>query len=172
MSAMSLETEQATSDHFRVRHDALKVLHPQGRLYALIDLATMPDGWEREMKEVLASLVRYPLYSDTGLDSLSLTGPFLIGCPDFTGSEAISLHGSLMALAMEDHRCVSWLWTNHDIAPLVEHLQTLLHAQLGPEDEDVWFFFHQPSYSARPPPRVTCCDEALRVRAVHRLVVS
>jgi hypothetical protein len=41
---------------------------------------------------------------------------------------------------------VSWLWATHEVEPLVGHLQTLLYAQLGPDGDDAWFFFHQPAY--------------------------
>jgi hypothetical protein len=38
------------------------------------------------------------------------------------------------------------LWSTHDIEPLAAHLQTLLQARLGPDGDDVWFFFYQPAY--------------------------
>jgi hypothetical protein len=131
---------------FRAHHAELEALHPQVRLYALIDFSPMDDWLRRRTIKTLAPAITYPLYGDTGLDSLAETGPFLIPCPDFVGAEPLALHRSLIGLAMKDHRYVSWVWTVHDVEPFIEHLQSLLHARLAPDDEDAWFFFHQPAY--------------------------
>ncbi|WP_413231534.1 DUF4123 domain-containing protein [Paraburkholderia domus] len=51
-----------------------------------------------------------------------------------------------MRLARRNVQLVSWIWTPHDMEPFIDHLQTLLHARLGPDDDDAWFFFYQPPY--------------------------
>ncbi|WP_410831860.1 DUF4123 domain-containing protein [Paraburkholderia sp. SIMBA_030] len=106
----------------------------------------MSGIWQRQLSDTLKTVPRFALYSDTGLDDLSQTGPFLISCPEPEGVEARALCNGLNGLTRSDHRFVSWIWTTHDIEPLIGHLQTLLHARLGPDDGDAWFFFHQPAY--------------------------
>jgi hypothetical protein len=143
---MSYETTDSLLERFRSEYASLKAVHPQVRLYALIDFAAMSGIWQRQLSETLKAVRRFALYSDTGLDDLAETGPFLIACPEPEGVEPLALYNSLNSLTRSDHRFVSWIWTTHDIGPLIGHLQTLLYARLGPDDGDAWFFFHQPVY--------------------------
>ncbi|WP_231337584.1 DUF4123 domain-containing protein [Paraburkholderia sprentiae] len=133
-------------DRFRDQYAAYKAAHPQLKLYALIDYAAMSGKWRYPLSDIIGTMPRVPLYGDTGLDDLAATGPFLIACPEPAGVEPLRVLRSLLSLAKRDNRFVSWLWTTHEVEPLVGHLQTLLHAWLGPDGEDAWFFFHQPAY--------------------------
>lgn len=143
---MSFERSNPLLERFRSQYATLKAAHPQVRLYALVDFAPMSGIWQRQLSDSLKAVPRFALYSDTGLDDLSGTGPFLIACLEPEGVETRALYNALNSLTRRDHRFVSWLWTTHDIEPLIGHLQTLLHARLGPDDGDAWFFFHQPAY--------------------------
>jgi hypothetical protein len=135
---------------FNARRMALQVEHPRARLYAFIDpgFLALPDSIEELLKEV----ERYPLYAGSGLNSLTQSGPYVIACPlslderigRYAG--AANLIRSLWALARTDNRLVSWVWSTHDIESLIEHWQTLLHAKIGPDEEDAWFHFYMPSY--------------------------
>jgi len=133
-------------DRFRDQYAAYIAAHPKLRIYALIDPATIPGYWQRGLIQDIQELPRVPLYGNTGLDDLTASGPFLIPCPAPVGKEPLRVVQSLLSLARRDNGFVSWLWTVHDVEPLINHLQTLLHARLEPEDQDAWFFFHQPAY--------------------------
>jgi Domain of unknown function (DUF4123) len=143
---MSLTQNDPLLDRIRDQYAAYKAAHPQLRLYALIDLAAMSGNWQYSLFDIIKAMPRVPLYGHTGLDDLSATGPFLIACPEPEGVEPLRVYRSLLSLTRRDNRFVSWLWTMHEVEPLVGHLQTLLHARLGPDGEDAWFFFHQPAY--------------------------
>jgi hypothetical protein len=143
---MSLATKDPLLERFCDQYAALKIADPQLRLYALVDFATMPENWQRQLAEIIEPMPRFALYGGTGLDDLSRFGPFLIVCPEPDGAEPLSVYQALLTLTKRDHRFVSWLWATHEVGPLVDHLQTLLHARLAPDDEDAWFFFHQPAY--------------------------
>jgi hypothetical protein len=143
---MSLVKNDVLLERFRDQYATLKAACPQVRLYALIDFAAMSASWRHHLSDILKVMPRFPLYGDTGLDDLSESGPFLIACPEPEGTEPLAVHRALLGLTRCDYRFVSWLWATHEVEPLVGHLQTLLHARLGPADEDAWFFFHQPAY--------------------------
>jgi hypothetical protein len=143
---MSLTPNDPLLDRFRDQYAAYKATHAQLRLYALIDLTAMSGDWQYSLSNIINAMPRVPLYGQTGLDDLSATGPFLIACPEPEGIEPLQVYRSLLSLTRRDSRFVSWLWATHEVEPLVGHLQTLLHAQLGPDGDDAWFFFHQPAY--------------------------
>jgi hypothetical protein len=143
---MSSSSNEPLLDRIREQYAAFQSAHPQTRLYALIDSAAMPPRWRHSLLGVINELPRFSLYADTGLEDLSETGPFLIACPEPDGDGSLKVHRELLDLTARDYRLVSWLWSTHEVEPLVGHLQTLLHARLGATGDDVWFFFHQPAY--------------------------
>jgi hypothetical protein len=143
---MSLTKKDPVLDRFREQYTAYKAIHPHVQLYAMLDLSAMSGNWQYFLSDVIRAMPRVPLYRNTRLDDLAATGPFLIACPEPEGDEPLRVYRSLFGLARRDCRFVSWLWTTHEVEPLVDHLQTLLHARLEPDNEDAWFFFHQPAY--------------------------
>jgi len=142
---------------FRAKHAELLSLDPGVRLYALVDTGSLDaprktflkKGWESQHRS---------LYAGSGLDQLEQTGPALFVVPDLRGNAIFkfSMQGPsispldvfqrLLMLACNNAQSVSWLWTSHELEPLTDHLKTLLHARLAPDDDDAWFFFYQPSY--------------------------
>lgn len=143
---MPLEARNAWLARFRAQYTNLRAAHPQARLYALIDTSTVSHRDQLRLSDALKRVTRLALYSDTGLDDLTETGPFLLACPEPDGVASRTLYHSLNNLSVDDCRTVSWIWTIHPAAALIGHLQTLLHARLAPDDVDAWFFFHQTVY--------------------------
>lgn len=143
---MALKQDEPLLDRFRDQYAAYRATHPRAQLYALLDVASMVPNWQHFLADAIRAMPRVPLYGNTGLDDLAATGPFLIVCPPPEGDEPLRAYRSLLGLAGRDSRFVSWLWATHEVEPLVDHLQTLLHAKLGSAGEDAWFFFHQPAY--------------------------
>lgn len=145
---MTSKQDDPLLERFRDQYAAYKAAHPRAQLYALLDLAAMSGHSRHFLSDTIRAMPRIPLYANTGLDDLAASGPFLIACPAPEGAEPLSVHHSLLGLARRDCRFVSWLWTTHEVEPLLDHLQTLLHARLGSDGGDAWFFFHQPVYLA------------------------
>jgi hypothetical protein len=145
---MAFKPDDPLLVRFRDQYAAYQAVHPHARLHALLDPALMFGDRRYFLPDAIMAMPRVPLYGNTGLDDLAASGPFLIACPAPEGAEPVRAYQSLLQLARRDCRFVSWLWATHDVEPLVDHLQTLLHARLGAEGEDVWFFFHQPAYLA------------------------
>jgi hypothetical protein len=143
---MAFRQDDPLLDRFSAQYAAYRAVHSRAQLYALLDVAAMPANWQYFLSDTIRAMPRVPLYRNTGLDDLEATGPFLIVCPAPEGDEPLRAYHSLLGLARRDSRFVSWLWATHEVEPLVDHLQTLLHAKLGAAGEDAWFFFHQPSY--------------------------
>ncbi|MEX3926993.1 DUF4123 domain-containing protein [Paraburkholderia nodosa] len=143
---MPLTEIEPVLERFRTQYAAYKAIHPRLQLYALIDFASMSDDRPYALSDVIETMPRVSLYANTGLDNLSETGPVLVLCPEPQGVEPLRLIRVLLGLARRDSRLVSWLWVTHEVEPLVDHLQTLLHARLESDDQESWFFFHQPSY--------------------------
>src|SRR5690349_59792 len=154
---MYREFENGMLARFRAMQSKLAETEPEARLYALVDMGHMSDreraflcdGWNSQHRS---------LYAGSGLDHLEQTGPILFAMPDLQGDQTytvsfmsgqanpLMIFWRVLHLAEMDAQLVSWVWTSCDIEPFVEHLQTLLHARLGPDDEKAWFFFYQPSY--------------------------
>ena len=154
---MYREFENGMLARFRAMQSKLAETEPEARLYALVDMGHMSDreraflcdGWDSQHRS---------LYAGSGLDHLEQTGPILFAMPDLQGDQTytvsfmsgqanpLMIFWRVLHLAEMDAQLVSWVWTSCDIEPFVEHLQTLLHARLGPDDEEAWFFFYQPSY--------------------------
>jgi hypothetical protein len=154
---MYREFENGMLARFRAMQSKLAETEPEARLYALVDMGHMSDreraflcdGWNSQHRS---------LYAGSGLDHLEQTGPILFAMPDLQGDQTytvsfmsgqanpLMIFWRVLHLAQMDAQLVSWVWTSCDIEPFVEHLQTLLHARLGPVDQDAWFFFYQPGY--------------------------
>ncbi len=143
---MAFKQDDPLLVRFRDQYAAYKAAHSRAQLYALLDLSAMSGNWQHVLSDAIHSMPRVPLYGNTGLDDLAATGPFLITCPAPEGDEPLRAYRSLLGLTRRDSRFVSWLWATHEVEPLVDHLQTLLHARLGKDGENAWFFFHQPAY--------------------------
>jgi hypothetical protein len=143
---MAFRQDDQLLDRFCDQYVAYKAAHPHAQLYALLDLAAMPGNWQHSLSDTIKAMPRVPLYGNTGLDDLAASGPFVIVCPAPEGDEPLRAYRSLLGLTRRDSRYVSWLWATHEVQALVDHLQTLLHARLGTDGEDAWFFFHQPAY--------------------------
>lgn len=137
---------KALLDALCAQYAAYRDTHPATRLHALIDPNALSSRWQAHLREVINDLPRFPLYQDTGLDDIAQRGPFLLACPAPDTDVALHLHRVLLAAAKTDHRCISWLWCEHDALALVDHLQTLLHARLEPQGQDVWLHFHQATF--------------------------
>ncbi|MCP3726042.1 DUF4123 domain-containing protein [Paraburkholderia sp. CNPSo 3272] len=133
-------------ERFRTQYAAYKAIHPRLQLYALIDIAAIPDNRQYALSDIIETMPRVSLYANIGLDNLAETGPVLVPCPEPEGVEPLRLIRVLLGLARRDSRLVSWLWVTHEVEPLVDHLQTLLHARLESDGQESWFFFHQPAY--------------------------
>ncbi|CAB4048198.1 DUF4123 domain-containing protein [Paraburkholderia phenoliruptrix] len=143
---MAFKQDDPLLDRFRAQYAEYRATHPRMQLYALLDVASVSANRQRLLSDTIGAMPRIPLYGSTGLDDLAATGPFLIVCPAPEGDEPLRAYRSLLRLGRDDGRFVSWLWATHEVEPLIEHLQTLLHARLGTAGEDAWFFFHQPAY--------------------------
>ncbi|SDH18148.1 protein of unknown function [Paraburkholderia steynii] len=154
---MYLDFENGMLARFRAMHAELTASDPGVRLYALVDIGRM-EVRERDFLFNDWDSQHIPLYSGSGLDHLEQTGPTLFAMPDIQGEETytasflnqqvnpLMVFWKVLQLAEIDAQLVSWVWTSCDMEPFVDHLQTLLHARLGPTEDDVWFFFYQPSY--------------------------
>jgi hypothetical protein len=146
-------------ERFRVKHRELLAAHRQVHLYAVLDQAALSWSENQSLDPVLDTQQRMSLYAGSGLGNVEATGPVLLAMPDLRSvgaltSSSFSTHEPtpadlfvrLLALARRNSDRVTWIWTPHEMGTLVEHLQTLLHARLGPDNEDAWFFFYQPSH--------------------------
>jgi hypothetical protein len=67
---MSLTQNDPLLDRFRDQYAAYKAVHPQLRLYALVDFAAMSGNWQSSLEDIIKTMPRVPLYGDTGLDDL------------------------------------------------------------------------------------------------------
>jgi hypothetical protein len=156
---VDFEFENRMLRRFRARHDELAAAGAHVRLYALIDSAAMTSRDTEFLCKGLNELQRISLYAGSGLAPLEETGPLILVMPDLRGNQTvgwstdnkgpagpIDLFLRLLRLARCNVQLVSWIWTPHDVEPFISHLQSLLHARLGPEDQDAWFFFYQPPY--------------------------
>ncbi|MFM0064743.1 DUF4123 domain-containing protein [Paraburkholderia aspalathi] len=156
---MDFNFENHLLERFRAKHAELAASGTSVRLYALIDSASMTLQETGFLYKDLHDIQRKSLYSGSGLATLEQTGPSLLAMPDLRGDDVVSwstgnvrepgpinLFLRLIRLARHNAQLVSWIWTPHDLEPFIDHLQTLLHARLGPGDDDAWFFFYQPLY--------------------------
>lgn len=154
-----LDYENAMLERFRAKHRELVAADTPANLYALVDPVALRWYEVPDRSRWLAPLQRMPLYAGSGLEGLEATGPVLLAMPDLrsTGTLTVSSFSAhaptaadafvnLLGLSTRNTSHVTWIWSPHQMAGLVEHLQTLLHARLGPDDEDAWFFFYQPSH--------------------------
>lgn len=154
-----LDYENAILERFRAKHRDLLAGSAVVNLYAMVDPSALWQIERQARGKCLESLQRMPLYAGSGLDLLEATGPVLLAMPDLrstgplTSSSFSDRHPTaadafvrLLNRAGYDPAHVTWIWSPHDMGTLVAHLQTLLHARLGPDDEDAWFFFYQPSH--------------------------
>lgn len=154
---MDFEFENRMLDRFRTKHRELAARGASVRLYALVDSAAMTRHETNYLYKDLDNVQRTSLYAGSGLATLEETGPSLVVMPHLRGDERvtwstgngrpagpINLFLRLIRLARHNAQLVSWIWTPHDLEPCIDHLQTLLHARLGPDDTDAWFFFYQP----------------------------
>lgn len=154
---MYFEYENHMLQRFRAMHDELAGGGSPVRLYALIDTSAFTWQQVADFDKWTTDLERFPLYAGSGLAALEQTGPSIIVMPDLRGNDTISWRGNshnsaislfvhLFWLARYNTQLVSWIWTSHDVEPFIDHLQTLMHARLGADGDDAWFFFYQPSY--------------------------
>lgn len=154
---MYLRFENEMLARFRAMQEELASNDPSVHLYVLVDTGRMSiqerdflcGDWDSE---------QWPLYVGSGLDHLEKTGPTLFAMPDLRGDntytsgsinqrvDPLTIFWRVLRLAERDAQLVSWIWTSCEMEPFIGHLQTLLYARLGPDDEDAWFFFYQPSY--------------------------
>lgn len=144
----------AMLERFRAKYRELDEAEQPVRLYAVLDQA----GLASRERQYPGGLHGVSLYAGSGLDVLEAAGPVLLAMPDLrsevppTDSSFLeddldtNLFVQLLLLAQDRVSRVTWIWTPHDINTLVEHLQTLLHARLGTDGEDAWFFFYHPSH--------------------------
>ena len=152
-----LDDYNALLERFRTKWRELDAAGQRVRLYAVLDQAGLTEAERR----TLGNPDRpqgVSLYAGSGLESLEAIGPVLLEMPDvrdikpLTYSSFVDSDSStdrflrLLSLAKERAACVTWVWTPHDAHVLVEHLQTLLHARLGTDGEDAWFFFYSPAH--------------------------
>jgi len=145
---MSSPYDEPLLEPIREQYASFESTHPSMRLYALIDAHVLYSPWAHGFRGRLRGMPCFPLYGGTGLDDLSESGPVLIACPKPDDGHALGFMRSVMELALRDCRFASWIWSTHEIEPLVAHLQTLLQARLGPDGDEVWFLFYQPAYLA------------------------
>lgn len=154
-----LDYENAMLERFRAKHRDLVAADTPANLYALVDPVALRWYEVPDRSRWLTPLQRMPLYAGSGLEGLEATGPVLLAMPDLrsTGTLTVSSFSAhaptaadafvnLLGRSTRNTSHVTWIWSPHQMAALVEHLQTLLHARLGPDDRDVWFFFYQPSH--------------------------
>lgn len=151
--------ENAMLERFRAKHRELLAGGAEVNLYAMVDPSALSQIARQVRGKWMEPLQRMPLYAGSGLDLLEATGPVVMAMPDLRNTGTLTSRSvsdrdptaadafvRLLSRAAHDPAHVTWIWTPHDMGALVEHLQTLLHARLGPDDEDAWFFFYQPSH--------------------------
>lgn len=153
-----LDGHNALLERFRAKHRELDEAGQHVCLYALLDQGGLTAAERRAALGVLEEQHGVSLYAGSGLDSLEAVGPVLLAMPDVRNIKPLTYSSSadgdsaadrfvrLLSLAKAHAARVTWVWTPHDPAALVEHLQTLLHARLGTDGEDAWFFFYYPSH--------------------------
>lgn len=154
-----LAYDNAMLERFRAKHRELLAAHAAVNLYAVVDPVMLQWYDSPDTGQWLEPLQRMSLYAGSGLDSVEATGPVLLTMPDLRGTgkmtaSSFSVHAptavdvfvKLLVMSMRNSDHVTWIWSPHALGPLVEHLQTLLHARLEPDGEDAWFFFYQPSH--------------------------
>jgi Domain of unknown function (DUF4123) len=154
-----LDYENAMLERFRAKHRELLATHRRVHLYAVLDQAALSWHENQYLGSALDALQRMSLYAGSGLGDLEAIGPALLAMPDLRSAGPLTsssfstsaptpadMFVRLLALARRNTARVTWVWTPHEMGTLVEHLQTLLHARLGADNEDAWFFFYQPSH--------------------------
>ncbi|SDB98890.1 protein of unknown function [Cupriavidus sp. YR651] len=154
-----LDYVNAMLERFRTKHRDLLAAHAEVHLYAMVDPTALSQYERYKPSAWLAIVQRMSLYAGSGLDILEATGPVLLAMPDLRNTSKLTASSfstraptsadvfvELLALATHSAAHVTWIWSPHEMGTLVAHLQTLLHARLGPDDEDAWFFFYQPSH--------------------------
>ncbi|QBQ97655.1 DUF4123 domain-containing protein [Paraburkholderia pallida] len=149
-----LDYQKAMLERFRAKYRELDEARQPVHLYALLDQA----GLASRERQYPGDLRGVSLYAGSGLDTLEATGPVLLAMTDLRSDEPLTdtrlweadpdtdIFLQLLSRARNHTSRVTWIWTPHNINTLVEHLQTLLHARLGTDGEDAWFFFYHPSH--------------------------
>ena len=152
-----LDDHNALLERFRAKHRELDEARQHVRLYAVLDQGGLTAA-ERQLLGDLEEQRGVSLYAGSGLGSLEAVGPVLLAMPDVRNIEPLTYSGfadgdsagerfvRLLSLAKDHAARVTWIWAPHAPDVLVEHLQTLLHASLGTDGEDAWFFFYHPSH--------------------------
>jgi len=152
-----LNSYDALLTRFRAKQEELEEAGQHPYLYAVLDRGGLTSP-ERHNLGKLAELEGVSLYAGSGLDSLEAAGPVLLAMPDMrdigpltytdfsNGDSPVERFVSLLSLAKQHAARVTWIWTPHEADALVQHLQTLLHARLGIDGDDAWFFFYYPSH--------------------------
>jgi hypothetical protein len=154
----NLDYQKTTLERFRAKYRDLDEAQKSVHLYALLDQGGLTEGERQACADLLDRHRSVSLYAGSGLGDLEAVGPVLLGIPDLRSDEPLTDFSFLdadpdtdtfvwlLSLAQGHAACVTWIWTPHDADTLVEHLQTLLHARLGTDGEDAWFFFYHPSH--------------------------
>ena len=143
---MPFEMQNILLERIRHQYAEFKVKHVAVRLYAVIDWTVVPARLLQELDKALITIQRTSLYSNTGLDDLAKFGPRIIVVPEPDAGETQNLYQWLTTLNRQDHRIVTWIWATHEITPLIDHLQTLLHARFDTDGTEAWFFFYQANH--------------------------
>ncbi|CAM2164951.1 DUF4123 domain-containing protein [Paraburkholderia sacchari] len=153
-----LDYQKTMLERFRAKYRDLDEVQKPVHLYALLDQGGLTAVERQTCADLLERRRGVSLYAGSGLGDLEAIGPVLLAMPDLRGDELLTdadflnanpdtdVFVQLLSLARDHAARVTWIWTPHRADTLVEHLQTLLHARLGTDGEDVWFFFYHPSH--------------------------